>query len=198
MNCYITDLFASKFNYDNNYKGIDHRLRNRTTVVKNSYYDLKVYNKHIESGCRVWPMTRCEFRYKSLAKLKAMSLVEVINSRTAKSISFLEAAPDFISIIDDRMSKHLTQKYRNLSVNSGSNGVKQFNYFVAQNIDFIYNRNILKSLYSKICSGSFKDWLYRFNNHGVSLDLVRVDDMKEYCICISQAIKEYMQSPFPR
>ena len=197
-NCYITDLFACMSNCDNNYKVIDHRLQYRTTVVKNNCYELEVYNKHIESGCKIWPITRCEFRFKSLAKIKILSMAEIINSRIAKALNFLETAPDFTSNIDDSMSKYLIQKFRKQYNDSSCKRSKLFNYFVAQNVGFIYNRNILRSLYAQTCNGSFKDWLYRFSNSGINLDLVSAEDLNDYCNHISQAIRAYIQSPFPR
>jgi len=197
-NCYITDLFACKFNCDNNYKVIDHRLQNRTTVVKNNYYELEVYNKHIESGCKVWPITRCEFRFKSLAKIKTMSLEGIFRSKIAEAIDFLEKASDFQSRVDDAMSKRLIQKYRKLYQDSSSKSSMLFKYFVAQNAGFIYNRNILKCLFDSVCKGSFKDWLYRFNNHSVNLDLISNEELSIYCRSIRQAVQAYIQSPNSR
>jgi len=127
-----------------------------------------------------------------------MSLEGIFRSKIREAIDFLENTSDFQSRVDDAMSKRLIQNFRREHQDSSNKSSTLFRYFVAKNAGFIYNRNILKSLFDNVCKGSFKDWLYRFNNHSVSLDLISNEELNVYCRSIRQAVQVYIQSPKSR
>lgn len=194
INSYLVDLYAQKINCNNNYTVIDHRIRNRSVVVKNNRYELEIYNKHIESGRKYWPMTRCEFRFKSLGHIKSQSWQQIINSCVDKSQEFLLSASHFVPEINSSMSTHLVNKYRKKVNCSHCNKPKRLSFFVAQYGDFIYTREILKALYFSVRDRGFKDWFYRFHQSGIRLELISKTEISYYCDLMREAIVTYKGS----
>jgi len=188
INCYLKEIYAKIINCSNSYRVIDDQIHNRSTVVKCYKYELEIYNKHIESGQDYWPMTRCEFRFKSLGKMKSQLWQQVIYSCVSKTKSWLESIPDFVSEIDDSQAKCLARHYEKTFRGSKNKKSNNLRTFLAQNSQYIFTSKILKSLYTAISDGVYKDWLYRYSQKGNVLELIKLSEIKAYCKLMATAL----------
>ncbi len=195
INCYIKELFAFRLHCENSYRIIGDDMRKRSTVVKNDYFELEIYNKHIESLDLSLPQTRMEFRRKRLNRRKKKIIATMIREAIRSIMSDIELLPMTIDRFEMLKLRVLQNAYE-IESSAGREGrVRNISDFTKKYADFIYSR---KSLYFLFCKNrlrngiqEFNSWLFNYRKTGNVISLFSESSIRKYCKNLISSIKAY-------
>jgi hypothetical protein len=194
LNCYLKELFAIKLKCSNAYRVIGDDMQKRSTVVKNEYFELEIYNKHLESGDTTLPQTRCEFRYKRLYRRKVDTWQGEIARAVETTQEILRQMPNYIDKLDAIKNQLLLEVYHRENAPSREGRTRNLSAFTTKYADFIYTRANLHALYVEMVNGDFNSWLYSFRRNGNVLSLISRRALKQHCNRLYRALTAYLKN----
>ena len=195
INCYVKELYTISIGCKNAYRIIGDDMRKRSTIVKSGYFELEIYNKHIQSHRTDIPETRIEFRRKNVYRWKKNDLtsffLKVIAS-VKKDILSLQTKIDEHEAVKQSV---LVDGYDMESAASREGRVLNLEEYAVKYSDFIYTRESLACLFHRFKKQKdFTDWLSRFRGKGHVINMITPSIIRKYCSSMISAIETFVEN----